>query len=278
MRNLLLTPLFGLLVGCNSLGLVKEGASHECYAPDGGEYAADAQKEIHVKAPPQKIVVDLPPGTTHADFASEGAGEGEGRPAAASANLAPAAYNQAAQAAGFQSQTNALLPGGGLTQVSAITSPLATPRGGGMGLGIGLGIIEIPVPVPRFFRVREEPTLNIPLSQAQIIAAGGMGTATGMPVMPGAAGIPGLAMQQHANQVSQQEMAELMAALKLIQQQRASKSQVSQPAAAADTSTQDVKALEEQVQELEKAKAELEKMKNQLDEAVKKLEKAPAPK
>jgi hypothetical protein len=224
----------------------------------------EAVEEIHIQAPPQKIVIDGPsscaevgerecpaekgPARPKAKEPTEKAGAAGARGAAQQAPSARAGAATGVVPAGgaYATQSQAIFPTGAFSQTSALTAPLATTRPGSSGLGIGLGFINIPIPVPRFFRIQEQPTLQVPLSQAQIIAAGGFqgGGVAGNPLLQRQLLLQGQRGREEA------DLEELVLLMQLLRQQQAGSTRAGagKKAGAAGASPEEVKKLLEQLE------------------------------
>jgi hypothetical protein len=154
----------------------------------------DEEPVVRVKAPPQKIVVELPDGTrrevpdapTRKESADlpppvrpESAGlrrpppepADRGAPESAPAGRPESALGAVAAVGQGLALANQIA---GFSRTTALTNPLGTVTPGSAGLGIGLRWIHIPIPFPRLFSVQETPSVTVPLTEANLIHAGGV--------------------------------------------------------------------------------------------------------
>lgn len=172
---LVLSPaiLLGLSGGCHFLPKCKQ----VCDAPPPPPVPAQPEGEtIRVKVPPQKIVIEQQPcapvkeviqapekeqPTPKKESQPEAARQPERRPEAEAARPESTLGTLAAlgQVASF-------------TRTTAMTSPLGTVTPGSAGLGVGLRWIHIPIPCLRIFTIQENPTITVPLNEANLVTAG----------------------------------------------------------------------------------------------------------
>jgi hypothetical protein len=192
MRSGLLAIALVSAAGCKTL---TGGGTVDC--PPGER----AGREIHVKAPAQKVVVvDSPDGAPCSPEATSAAAN------SATANPAPAARGQAAgtphqpgRAAGLMGAPAMAMGGvpagmGGVAGAPSLASNIAaipTIRGRQM-LSLGFDIVRIPVPVPRLFTHEGPPELQMAYMQVNPAQMGGAAFA-GAAAFPGAMMAPGMA-------------------------------------------------------------------------------------
>ncbi|MBA4067997.1 MAG: hypothetical protein C0501_30695 [Isosphaera sp.] len=171
-------PSRRLLTGAIVLALAP-GCHHLHKAPRHPADPDCPDDVVRVKAPPQRIAIELPPGRDapeppakkeSADLPprrptpegmDRGAPESAGRPESVAGTLAAVGQGLtlANQIAGF-------------SRTTALTNPLGTVTPGSAGLGIGIRWIHIPIPFPRLFSVQETPSVTIPLSEANLVPQG----------------------------------------------------------------------------------------------------------
>ncbi|MBX9624528.1 MAG: hypothetical protein K2X82_12030 [Gemmataceae bacterium] len=162
---------------------------------------------VRVKAPPQKIVVELPencpPGKDKEEKA-EAPGKPEsarrqperGAPESAPAGQPESALGAIAAASQGLALANQIA---GFSRTSALTSSLGTVNPGSAGLGIGVRWIHIPVPFPRLFSIQETPSVTVPLSEANLMHGGMAGHG-----LVGGAGRGGITREELAALIEQE--------------------------------------------------------------------------
>jgi hypothetical protein len=131
---------------------------------------------IHVKAPPQKIVIeqpDCPPAAEspkgQRETAPQPRPETSRQPQRETNPQRPQTEAEQESAAGTLAALGQIAS---LTRTVAMTHPLGTVNPGSSALGIGITWIHIPVPFPRIFSVEETPTVTVPLSEANLVSVG----------------------------------------------------------------------------------------------------------
>jgi hypothetical protein len=259
LRTLLL--LLATTPGCLSIEVKRNNCPPAAQAPS-------SQQEIHVKVPPQKIVIeDDDCSIVSCSEADPGNGERESgtddKPRPKGARESGADREAGNDSAPVRGATGANASQLGISDtintvdtMTAMTQPLTQTSPGGAALGLGISWIKIPIPVPRLFTVHESPSIRIPLTQANIMTSNPF-VAPAMPVAP--APPPG--------QPSSNENAQLIAVLQALAQRQ----QAPAPAqsAASVQQAQLAKEVEAANARVEKMLTTVEGLRNQLDEAKK---------
>jgi hypothetical protein len=135
---------------------------------------------IRVKAPPQKVVVELPescsPGTAEPKRSEPSAPENAPKPRTDRGTPESSQTGKPESVAGALALANTGLTLAnqiaGFSRTTATTNPIGSVTPGSAGLGIGIRWIHIPIPFPHLFSVQESASITIPVSEANLVHAG----------------------------------------------------------------------------------------------------------